>query len=254
MHDQFDERWLADPEVFRINQLPAHSDHRFYENEVVYGADMSLRLSLDGQWDFAFAENVEEMKGILRNLGICAEAPAEGDPASESGQAASAEGDLINMGKIQVPGCIEMQGYGQIQYINTFYPWDGLEGIRPPMVPDHNPCGVYCKDLVIPENFMGRRLILTFEAASAALALYVNGRFVGYAEDSFTPSEFDVTEFAAASKAIRICAVVFKGSSASWIEDQDFFRFSGLFRSVYLTAIPRVHVEDIRVRTDLSKD
>lgn len=258
MFDKFEEKWLADPEVFRINQLPAHSDHRFYENEEAYGSDMNLRLSLDGQWDFAFAENVEEMKEILQSLGIGADAPAKGV--------------MEGMGKIQVPGCIEMQGYGQIQYINTFYPWDGLEGIRPPMVPEHNPCGVYCKEVVLPENFRGRRLILTFEAASAALALYVNGHFAGYAEDSFTPSEFDITEFTGFTEftgcgetgampangtdeqVIRICAVVFKWSSASWIEDQDFFRFSGLFRSVYLTAIPRVHVEDIRVRTDLSRD
>lgn len=225
--------WLEDPQVFGVNRLPAHSDHRFYETEEERISErMALRQSLNGTWKFSYGENPSLRKEHFYEPGF----------------------DLDGFGSIEVPGHIELQGYGRCQYINTMYPWDGLADIRPPYTDKQdNPVGSYVREFELKEPLKGKQLFLSFQGVETAFYVWLNGTFIGYSEDSFTPSEFEITH-AAKDGANRLAVEVYKRSSASWIEDQDFFRFSGIFREVYLYAVPVCHVKDIFIHGDVSED
>jgi len=158
--------------------------------------------------------------------------------------------DISDFDQITVPGHLELAGYGQIQYINTAYPWDGHAFLRPPMIDwENNPTACYVKEFDLDGALCGKRVCISFQGAEEAVYVWLNGHFVGYGEDSFTPSDFDVTDFVR-QKDNRLCVELYKRSSAAWIEDQDFFRFSGLFREVFLYGKPDGHVEDIKVTAD----
>ncbi len=225
--------WLEDPEIFRVNRLDAHSDHRFYESrEDIHKEEMPLRQYLNGVWKFAFSKAPS-----LR--------PAD---FYEDGY------DDSGFGEISVPGHIETQGYDKCQYVNTMYPWDGHSELRPPKIDwDDDPVGSYVKEFDLEGDLRGKRVYLSFQGVESAMYVWLNGEFVGYAEDSFTPSEFDVSRIIKAT-GNRLCVEVYKRSSASWIEDQDFFRFSGIFRDVYLYAVPKVHVQDLFVKAQLTDE
>lgn len=225
--------WLENPEIFRVNRLDAHSDHHFYETEEeMRKGRETLRQSLNGEWGFQWSR-----------------CPAE-RPVDFYREGA----DLSAFGTILVPGHMELQGYGQIQYINTTYPWEGHAFLRPPYIDwEDNPTGSYVKEFDLDEALRGKRVCISFQGVESAMYVWLNGEFVGYAEDTFTPSEFDLTELIR-EKGNRLCVRVYKRSSASWLEDQDFFRFSGIFREVYLYAKPPVHVEDLWVKTGLTDD
>ena len=222
--------WLTDPTVFAVNRLDAHSDHVCYKTEAEAETGLtSLRQSLDGAWRFAWSAN----------------------PAARPADFYKPDADLTAFGTIRVPGHIELQGYGQIQYTNTLYPWDGRAALRPPQINwDDDPVGSYVKEFDLDESLRGQRVCVSFQGVEQAMYLWCNGRFVGYAEDTFTPSEFDLTPYIQET-GNRLCVEVYKRSSAAWIEDQDFFRFSGIFRSVYLYAKPKVHVRDIWLKAEL---
>lgn len=228
--------WLEDPEVFQVGRIPAHSDHRHYLSleEAKQGGDGSFYRSLNGTWKFSYAE-----KGSLREKDFYRE-----------------DFDDAGFGQIQVPGHIELQGYGQRQYINTMYPWDGREELRPPKVPENNPVGSYVKEFEVPKGWGDKRVYLSFQGVETAFYVWCNGRFVGYGEDSFTPSEFELTPFLKKEEGApnRLAVEVYKRSSASWIEDQDFFRFSGIFRDVFLYAVPCFHIADLFVKAGLKED
>lgn len=228
-----DLRWLSDPTVFRVNRLDAHSDHVCYRTaEEAAARRTSLRQSLDGEWRFAYS--------------AC--------PAVRPADFWREDADLSAFGSIRVPGHIETQGYGQLQYTNTLYPWDGRAALRPPQVDlDNDPVGSYVTFFDLDEGLRGKRVCVSFQGVEQAFYLWCNGTFVGYAEDSFTPSEFDLTDCLRDTDN-RLCVEVYKRSSAAWIEDQDFFRFSGIFRPVYLYAKPELHLEDLWLRADLSQD
>src|SRR5699024_6816798 len=135
---------------------------------------------------------------------------------------------------------IQTQGYDHMHYINTMYPWDGQEELRPPMVSDeYNPVGSYIKEFELKEELKGKQTFLSFQGVEAAFYVWLNGKFVGYGEDSFTPSEFEVTSFVKEGKN-RLAVEVYKRCSGSWLEDQDFWRFSGIFRDVYLYGVPKI--------------
>lgn len=226
-------RWLTDPTVFAVNRLDAHSDHVAYRTLEEAVADRtSLRQSLDGEWRFAWSPN----------------------PAARPADFWRPEADLSGFGTIRVPGHIELQGYGELQYTNTLYPWDGRAALRPPQIDwDNAPVGSYVTDFTLDEGLRGQRVCISFQGVEQALYLWCNGVFVGYAEDSFTPSEFELTD-CLQEGVNRLCVEVHKRCSASWIEDQDFFRFSGIFRSVFLYAKPKVHLEDLWLQTGLEPD
>ena len=153
-----------------------------------------------------------------------------------------------------MPGHIELQGYDQIHYINTMYPWDGKAFLRPPHIDwDYNPVGSYVKEFDLEQPLLGKRVCISFQGVEQAFFVWLNGQFIGYSEDTFTPSEFYLTDIIK-ERNNRLCVEVYKRSSAAWLEDQDFFRFSGIFRDVYLFAKPECHVEDLWVQAGLKQD
>lgn len=219
--------WLEDPEFFAVNRIPAHSDHTYFEKET---EERPLRQCLNGSWLFSYAKN----------------------PSMRVERFYEDSYDCSGFDTIQVPGHLETQGYGRNQYINTMYPWDGEEFLRPPMVSKrNNPVGSYVKYFTLEEQMKGKRTFISFQGVETAFYVWLNGTFIGYSEDSFTPAEFELTETLREGEN-KLAVEVYKRSSASWLEDQDFFRFSGIFRDVFLYSIPRVHVRDIFVKAGLT--
>ena len=225
--------WLTDPEVFQVNRCEAHSDHKFYLNrEELKKGKSRLVQSLNGTWKFRYAVN------------------PSGRAADFYEEQVSAE----TFGEIQVPGHIQLQGYDQCQYINTMYPWDGKEFLRPPYVSEeYNPVGSYVTYFVPEQELLGRQVYLSFQGVETAFYVWLNGVFIGYSEDSFTPAEFLITEALKPGRN-KLAVEVYKRSSASWLEDQDFWRFSGIFRDVYLYGIPETHIRDLFVNASLREE
>ena len=236
--------WLDDPEVFRVNRLPAHSDHRFYKSmEEMEVGRSSLEQSLNGMWKFRYSVNAASRPAEFYKEGF----------------------DYGDFDEIAVPCHIEMAGYDKIHYINTMYPWEGHVYRRPAYSLEnraewkgmfsqaaYNPVGSYMKEFDLEEGLLGRRVIICFEGVEQAMYLWLNGSFVGYAEDSFTPSEFDLTPYLK-EKGNVLAVEVHKRSSAAFLEDQDFFRFFGIFRNVTLYAKPEMHVEDLWALPELEE-
>ena len=239
-----DIKWLDNPEVFRVNQVPAHSDHGYYTSY----ADLSeknnkLTQSLNGQWEFCFSANAKS-----RPVDFYKE-----------------DYDSSNFDKIMVPGHIELAGYDQIRYINTMYPWEGKNYRRGAYTcnagsgagmfseAEYNPVGSYITRFDLAEEMRGKRVRIFFEGVEQAVYVWLNGEFVGYAEDSFTPSEFDLTPYIREKDNV-LAVEVHKMCTAAFLEDQDFFRFFGIFRNVSLKALPDVHVEDMWLNPILHQD
>lgn len=225
--------WLEDPEVFEVNRIEAHSDHKYYESteEMISEAEMSLRQFLNGMWYFSYAKN----------------------PSMRVEDFYKMEFDCKLFDKIKVPGHIQLQGYDQCQYINTMYPWDGTEELRPPKISkEYNPVGSYVKYFELEEALQDKRVFVSFQGVETAFYVWLNGTFIGYGEDSFTPSEFELTPYLREGEN-KLAVEVYKRSSASWLEDQDFWRFSGIFREVYLYAVPKTHVEDLFIKATLDE-
>ena len=240
-----DMKWLDNPEVFKVNQLEAHSDHCYYLDYSDMKKEKNpLLQSLNGQWEFAYSKNVMER------------------PVDFYKETFDASG----FDKIMVPGHIELAGYDKIRYINTMYPWEGKEyhrgaysmeatGAEEGMFSEaqYNPVGSYIKYFDLDKNMCGKRIHICFEGVEEAMYLWLNGQFIGYAEDSFTPSEFDLTPYIK-EKGNVLAVQVHKMSTAAFLEDQDFFRFFGIFRNVTLKAIPDVHLEDVWFKPVLNQD
>ncbi|WP_223594416.1 glycoside hydrolase family 2 TIM barrel-domain containing protein [Neobacillus bataviensis] len=223
--------WLTDLNVFAVNRLPAHSDHYFYETmeEAKNAAPMKWRYDLNGDWKFTYNIN----------------------PNNRPADFYKPEFNCSGWENISVPGHIQLQGYGKPQYVNTMYPWDGHNEIRPPEIPaDHNPVGSYVKFFNIPANMQNKPVYISFQGVESAFYVWLNGKFVGYSEDSFTPSEFELTPYLVEGEN-KLAVEVYQRSTGSWLEDQDFWRFSGIFRDVYLYTVPEVHVTDLHVCPEL---
>lgn len=224
---------VKDPSFFKENVLPAHSMQTVYRNsKELLGQKSSLRQSLDGVWKFSYAVNVDSaIAGFEKE-----------------------EYDCKSWGDIRVPAHIQMEGYDAPQYVNVQYPWDGREALKPGEIPTRfNPVGSYVKYFEVPDRMRGKEIRICFRGVESGMALWLNGSYVGYSEDSFTPSDFDLTPYIKEGEN-KLAVQVYKWTSSSWCEDQDFFRFSGIYRSVELYAVPRVHVEDIRVKTLFNED
>ena len=240
-----DMKWLDNPEVFRVNQLEAHSDHCYYLDYSDMKKEKNpLFQSLNGQWEFSYSKNVKS-----RPVNFYEETF-----------------DSSGFDKIMVPGHIELAGYDKIRYINTMYPWEGKEyhrgaysmeatGAEKGMFSEaeYNPVGSYIKYFDLDKSMCGKRIHICFEGVEEAMYLWLNGQFVGYAEDSFTPSEFDLTPYIK-EKGNVLAVQVHKMSTAAFLEDQDFFRFFGIFRNVTLKAIPDVHMDDVWFQPVLNQD
>ena len=223
----FDYSLVKDPQYFKDGRMDAHSDHTYYrDGEEAQEKETSFRYDLNGIWKFHYA----------RNYGSAV-------PGFEKEEYCCKDWD-----DIRVPAHIQMEGYDAPQYANVQYPWEGHEDIHPGEIPEHfNPVASYVKYFEVPEEMQGKRLFISFQGAESGIALWLNGHFVGYSEDSFTPSEFELTEYVKEGEN-KLAAQVFKWTASSWCEDQDFFRFSGIYRDVYLYTVPEVHVYDLQIR------
>lgn len=249
-------KWLDNPKVFRVNQLEAHSDHPFFQSkeemlqstlEVPFSQNFieknSLLQSLNGTWQFRFSVSAKERPENFY------------------------QEDFISndFDEITVPCHIELAGYDKIQYINTMYPWEGHYYRRPAYSLEHddmkgtfseasyNPVGSYLKRFDLEKGLLGKRVCISFEGVEQAMFVWLNGQFIGYAEDSFTPSEFDLTPYIK-EKGNILAVEVHKRSTAAFLEDQDFFRFFGIFRNVTLYAKPEIHIEDMWIKPYLNED
>ena len=224
---EFDYSLVKNPEYFKDGRMEAHSDHITYANvEEASAGETSYRHSLNGIWKFHYARNYgNTIKGFEREDYSCKD-----------------------WDDIRVPAHIQMEGYDAPQYANVQYPWEGHEDIHPGEIPEHfNPVASYVKYFTVPAHMKGKRLFISFQGAESGLALWLNGTFIGYSEDSFTPSEFELTDYVKEGQN-KLAAQVFKWTSSSWCEDQDFFRFSGIYRDVYLYTVPDTHAYDLQIR------
>mgnify|MGYP000279106355 FL=1 len=223
----FEIKKIHDPKFFKENCMAAHSDHVAYADEKeAEERKSSFRLPLDGVWKFHYARNYAQT--------------VSGFEAEDF--------DCKSWEDIRVPAHIQMEGYDIPQYVNIQYPWDGREDVWRDAVPsEFNPVASYVKYFTLPEGFRKSGLYISFQGVESGFALWLNGHYVGYSEDSFTPSDFDLTPYVKEGEN-KLAVQVFKWTSSSWCEDQDFYRFSGIFRSVYLYTMPKVHVYDLKVQ------
>lgn len=222
---------LHDPQCFEENRMEPVSDHRWYETEqeAILQEEMRLRCSLNGIWKFLWAPN----------------------PASVPDGFEKPEFSCQGWQEIPVPAQMELNGYGRPQYTDTSYPWDGREQVKPHEVPvEENPTGCYVRYFSLPENFTGKRIQLHFEGVETAFHCWLNGKYIGYSEDSYTPAIFDVTD-CIREGSNKLAVEVYRFSTGSWLEDQDFWRMGGIVREVAVTALPNVHMRDLDVAVDL---
>ena len=228
---KFDFAIVKDPKIFQENRLPAHSDHICMPNWFE-GEHNSFRMSLDGLWKFDYAKNMD-----LAVMGF----------EEESYNCKGWE-------EIRVPAHIQMEGYDVPHYTNTTYPWEATEHILPGEIPtEFNPVASYVKYFTLPVNMRKERVCISFQGVESGFAVWLNGHYVGYSENSFSPAEFELTPYLKDGEN-KLAVRVWKWTSGSWCEDQDFYRFSGIFRSVYLYVVPRTHLWDVQVVPELSED
>ena len=228
----FDYDLVKDPAYFSDNRIAAHSDHKYFENMEKLEQNVDdFRYDLNGLWKFHYAKNYQSTIPGFEKEEYCCK----------------------SWDDIRVPAHIQMEGYDAPQYANTQYPWEGREELKSGELPTRfNPVASYAKYFELPENMKGKKVFVSFQGAESGIAVWLNGNFVGYSEDTFTPSEFELTPYLKEGEN-KLAAQVFKWTSGSWLEDQDFFRFSGIYRDVYLYAIPEVHVSDMDVRALLDE-
>ena len=226
MNEYSYEKLVKDPAVFADRRLPAHSDHLpFRTAEELAVGESSLRQCLDGVWKFHYAKNVRT-------------AP-EGFWAADY--------DTDGWDTIRVPAHIQLEGHDVPAYVNTQYPWDAAEELQPGEMPEYfNPVADYVTVFELPESLADEELHVLFEGVESGFVCWLNGVYIGYSEDSFDPSEFDLSPALRPGRN-KLAVRVFKWTPGSWFEDQDFYRFSGIFRSVWLCAVPRTAVLDLSV-------
>ena len=222
--------WLTDPTVFAVNRKPAHSNHRYFLGEAT-----EPKQNLDGEWKV--------------NVTQAANVDVENAPF------AAADFNDAGFGAINVPEHLQMAGYLKNKYVNVQYPWDGHEDPQEPNVPENNHVAIYRRSFTLDRPLAatlenGGTVSVTFHGMATAIYVWLNGTFVGYGEDGFTPNEFDITEALHVDGDNVLTVACYEYASASWLEDQDFWRLHGLFRSVELAAQPRVHVETVQIEAD----
>ncbi|MDQ0198057.1 beta-galactosidase, LacZ type [Neobacillus ginsengisoli] len=228
--------WNNNPEIFQLNRLDAHATLMPYRTveEALRGDRTSSDFyqSLNGVWKFSFAENpVKRIKNFF-----------------------VAESDSSSWDEIKVPAHWQLQGYDYPQYTNIRYPWEGKEDIKPPYAPTkYNPVGQYIRTFTVPKEWKEQPVYISFQGVESAFYVWVNGDFVGYSEDTFTPAEFDLTPYLVDGEN-RLAVEVYRWCDGSWLEDQDFWRLSGIFRDVYLYSTPSFHINDFYVVTELDDE
>ena len=228
------ETWLTDATVFEVNRTPAHSNHKCFTHDPQSGEYSDLTQSLDGEWrvEIVQASDIDfnEEPFVAENF------------------------DDSAFYRTQVPGHLQMAGLLKNKYVNIQYPWDGHENPLEPNVPENNHVALYRKKFVVSKRLADTKesrgsVSIVFHGMATAIYVWVNGLFAGYGEDGFTPNEFDITDLLHDGENV-VAVACYEYSSASWLEDQDFWRLHGLFRSVELTAQPHVHVVNMQLEAD----
>lgn len=225
-----------DPQVNAVNRAPMHTSHFGYapgENLRAGKENSTNYLSLNGPWKFNFAT----------------------DPAQRPTDFYKPGYNTDNWDELQVPGLWELNGYGDPMYVNIGYPWRNSFENQPPVVPtEGNHVGSYRRNIFVPADWKGKKITAHFGSVTSNMYLWVNGKYVGYSEDSKLEAEFDLTPYLKPGQENTICLQVFRWSDGTYLEDQDFFRLSGIGRDCYLYARPRKHIADIRVTPDLDEN
>lgn len=220
--------WLEDPLVFAVREQEPRSDHRFINES----SEFLQPFSLNGVWNFIYYEQISEIDFAFI------------DPVYKN----------LFTHSILVPGHMQLQGYGKPQYVNRQYPWDGREAITPPAIPrDYNPTGIYMREFDLPDSFKNKRIRIRLEGVESCFYLWLNGELIGYSENSFCPSEFDLTD-SIKEKGNYLCIMVVRFCSGSWLEDQDFFCFSGIFREIKLQTVSDIWIEDVEIKTNVKEE
>ncbi len=228
--------WNNNPEIFQLNRLPARANYISYSSveEALSTPKREARtyLSLNGKWKFSFSER----------------------PADRNLEFYKNDYDCSKWDEIKVPAHWQLEGYDYPQYRNAGYPWTDHDQIKAPFAPtNYNPVGQYVTYFTVPQDWENQPVKISFQGVESAFYVWVNGDFVGYSEDTFTPSDFDLTPYLISGEN-KLAVEVYRWSDASWLEDQDFWRLSGIFRDVYLYTHPIVHIADFFVVGDLIND
>ncbi|MNO37913.1 Beta-galactosidase [compost metagenome] len=229
--------WNNNPEIFELNRLDAHASMIPYSNlpQALAGDKETSPYykTLNGIWKFSFSETPDQRVVDFYTTDF----------------------DCSTWATIPVPAHWQFHGYDYPQYTNVRYPWAESEpDLKPPFAPTkYNPVGSYIRTFTVPESWNGQPVYLSFQGVESAFYVWVNGERVGYCEDTFTPSEFDITPYLIAGDN-KLAVEVYRWCDASWLEDQDFWRLSGIFREVYLYSAPSVHIADFFVQTGLDED
>jgi beta-galactosidase/beta-glucuronidase len=223
---------IENPKQTHINTLSSHAwflpFHSLAENIPQFPLDSERVKLLNGKWDFAYFESHRSLPEHLEKI---------------------LTGEKFHA-KVDVPGCWELQGYDRPQYVNITYPFP----VDPPFVPDNNPAGVYHRQFALPEAWRDKAIILTFLGVSSAYDIYLNGHYVGGAKGSHLTSEFHINPYLVKGSSNTLVVLVYKWSDGAYLEDQDMWRMHGIFRDVYLTARPAIHVQDVQISTDFDHD
>lgn len=231
---QKDKPWWLDPEVNEVNTMAPRAAFFAYETENLAKADQKARseryLSLEGKWKFNFSKDHDKAPRDFYSLKY----------------------DDSQWTDFPVPGILELNGYGDAIYSNNGYPWRIQFRPEPPFVEERNNyTGSYRKMVTVPADWKGERIYLHVGSATSNLMVWVNGKFVGYSEDSKVSAEFDLTKYLTPGKENLIAMQVMRWCDGSYLEDQDFWRFTGIAREVYLYARPQAHIADLFITPDL---
>jgi len=229
--------WNNNPDVFQLNRMEAHASMMPFLtlSEALIGDHSASPYyrSLNGIWKFAFAETPDQrIQAFYQSDYDCSE--------------------WVDM---PVPSHWQLQGYDYPQYTNIRYPWSALEpDLKAPFAPTaYNPVGSYVRTFRVPEAWRDQPVFISFQGVESAFYIWINGELVGYSEDTFTPAEFDITPYLTDGEN-KLAVEVYRWCDASWLEDQDFWRLSGIFRDVYLYTAPSLHIADFFVRTNLDAE
>ena len=226
-----------DPTINEVNRAPMHTNYFAYES-----ADMAKKgvkensanfMSLNGTWKFFWVKDADARPTDFWKPGF-----------NDKG-----------WNDLPVPGLWELHGYGDPIYVNIGYAWRNQFKNNPPYVPtENNHVGSYRKEITIPASWKGKDIIAHFGSATSNMYLWVNGKYVGYSEDSKLEAEFNLTPYLKPGQKNLIAFQIFRWCDGTYLEDQDFFRYSGIGRDCYLYARDKKRIEDIRVTPDLDTE
>lgn len=226
-----------DESVNEVNRAAMHTHFFAYENAEKAGSDVKENsknfMSMNGSWKFFWVKNADQRPTDFWKVGF-----------NDKG-----------WDDMKVPAVWELNGYGDPIYVNVGYPWRNQYTNNPPHVPtEKNHVGSYRREFVIPADWNGKDIVAHFGAVSSNMYLWVNGKFVGYSEDSKLEAEFDLTPYVKPGQKNLIAFQVFRWCDGSYFEDQDFFRYTGVARDCYLYARNKKRIDDIRVVPDLDAE